>query len=190
MNLKEFLAVGQSFAGMRSDKSPYALRKDGLLPIFPPSPRFAAKNHPTEAPLVQGDWLDGSTEIPSLESYPQQIPPAPCSPLLAPPLSPLSAPRPSAVARKRTWLFYLSFGLLGRSKAGSDLVQSELSLEKIRVLRNDLADSDLELVLKKKKRAAKPEPKPLSRPPGGPAPIIKTSPWNELTARLFEIGQQ
>lgn len=175
MSLKEFLAVGQSFAGMRNDKSPYAVRRDGRLPIFQPSPRFAAKHRLSEAPLVQSDWLNGSTETPP---FPLQTNP------------PALPQRPLPVIKKRSLLFYLTFGLLGRPKTATDLVQSELSLDKIRVLRNDLADSDLELVLRKKKRVAKPESKPLSRPPDRPGPPIKTSPWNELTARLFEIGQQ
>ena len=64
------------------------------------------------------------------------------------------------------------------------MVQSELSLEKVRVMRNDLADSDLRLVLKKKKKvknvfAATQENNALPR-----------QSWTELTARLFELGQK
>jgi len=73
--------------------------------------------------------------------------------------------------------------LLGRAKEQRPLQQSELSLDRINVVRNDLADSDLELVIKKKKKA-KPEPSKNTRE------TEASQGWSRLTARLFEIGQE
>lgn len=85
------------------------------------------------------------------------------------------------VRRQRGWLNLLTFGLLGRVREQQPLVQAELSLDRIKVVRNDLADSDLELVLKKKKKV----------PPGGSGGKAEAPPrWSRLTARLFEMGQE
>jgi hypothetical protein len=206
MRLKQLLVVGKSIAGARPDKSPYAMRPDSLLPTFEGSPRFAHKrrsDEPGEPAMVQGELLAKpmapgplAHETPSSpfaaantvsisEKYPE-----PSSALRA------SAPEQSKsqgtppVKRRRSWLDFIGRKLFGRSGRRSDLVQSELTLDNIRVLRNDLEDSDLELVMKKKKRARKPGSEP-ARPGQPPATRpARTSSWNELTARLFEIGQQ
>jgi hypothetical protein len=160
------------------------MRRENRLPIFKGSPRFTGKQ--TEpAGLVQGDlpMHAKTTEAPK-----------PSAPLFATANPPLMAPEAAGTRaasppkRKRRWLAWLNAKLFGRPGIRTDFVQTELTLENIRVLRNDLANSDLELVMKKK-RAAKPgaEPPRPGRPQGIPP---RTSTWNELTARLFEIGQQ
>ncbi len=84
-------------------------------------------------------------------------------------------------ARRR----FFGLGSLGRTKVeGGSLVQSELSLETVKVVRNDLSDADLELV--PAKMAARPE-LPLSKvsslpPRNGAARMV----WSRLTARIFE----
>ena len=63
-------------------------------------------------------------------------------------------------------------------------MQSELMLENVRVVRNDLEDSDLELVVVKRKKKKRVEPifnPTISNPHGN---------WNVLAARLFELGQK
>jgi hypothetical protein len=52
------------------------------------------------------------------------------------------------------------------------------------VLRNDLADSDLQLVLKRKKKA-----KPVFSASQNNNGLPRQG-WTELTARLFELGQK
>ncbi|HEV8542040.1 MAG TPA: hypothetical protein VGR78_06595 [Verrucomicrobiae bacterium] len=199
MSLKQFLAVGQSFVGIRPDKSPFAMRRGNQLPIFTVSPRFAPRRGPKQEPspsLVQGELID-AVQRKEVEAVPVFT----VSALEGNGPSPVQATKSSeAVGRmparqtKRGLLFYLSFGVLGRKRGQTDLVQSELSLEQVRVIRNDLADADLELVMKKKRvqevqKVQKPEIKPV-RPIRSPeAPPRTTSSWNELTARLFEIGQ-
>jgi hypothetical protein len=214
MSLKQFLAVGQSFVGIRPDKSPFAMRRENQLPIFTVSPRFAPKRGPREEPspgLVQGELIE-SPERKEVKAVPVFTVPA----LEGNAPTPVEAAKSLEAAgrmpprqTKRGLLFYMSFGLFGlfsRGRGQTDLVQSELSLEQVRVLRNDLADADLELVMKKKRvqnvqnlqkvqtvqkvqKVQRPEIKPV-RPIRSPeAPPRTTSSWNELTARLFEIGQ-
>jgi hypothetical protein len=59
-------------------------------------------------------------------------------------------------------------------------VQTELSLEKVKPVRNDLSDSDLEVVAPKRvvlHKGPQPYLKPLTR--------TETTTWNRLTSRLF-----
>ncbi|HTG43823.1 MAG TPA: hypothetical protein VK633_04765 [Verrucomicrobiae bacterium] len=175
MSLKQFLAVGRSFAGSPRDKSPFEMRKERILPKFESAPRFTAR----PVSLVQSDWLeDGRSAAAEAPATARQ--------------SAIRTAARSIGSRKRgkNLLELLTFGLLGKPKYSREFIQSEMSLEKIRVIRNDLADSDLELVIKKRKRAPKPEATEpsLEGRPGLPA-RAKRGEWTELTARLFEIGQ-
>ena len=178
MSLK-FLAVGQSLAGLRNDKSPFAVRKENQLPAFASNPRFKGKNpQPDDKLMVQTDFLQergraDAAEIVS-ENEPAAVTPFQCST----PVS-VAADRP-----KKSWWSFFRFKWFSAQPPKVDLVQSELSLEKVRVKRNDLADSDLRLVLKKKKKvknvfASTQENNALPR-----------QGWTELTARLFELGQK
>jgi hypothetical protein len=205
MRLKQLLVVGKSIAGARPDKSPYAMRRENLLPTFESSPRFAHKrrtDEPSEPAMVQGELLvkpvAPSPLAQEIHSSPfsaantASIPenqPEPPNALRASAPEQLKSQNTTPAKRRRSWLDFIGRKLFGRSGRRSDLVQSELTLDNIRVLRNDLEDSDLELVMKKK-RVRKPGSEP-ARPGIPPATRpTRTSSWNELTARLFEIGQQ
>lgn len=173
MSLK-FLAVGQTLAGIRGDKSPYAVRKDNRLPIFEGTPRFTPKAAP-EPTAIQTDWLEpGKSSVPAaLRNEAGQE-------------SPFKNPSPAAVSKpKRKWFSFFGMKWFRTSKPRADLVQGELSIEKVRVLRNDLADADLELVLKKKKKKAK--ALFVAREENNHLP---RQGWSELAAKLFDIGQK
>ncbi len=174
-----FLAVGQSFAGIRGDKSPYALRKENQLPIFEGAPRFAGKATATEPVPVQTDWLQPS-EPASAEVRKDFA--APVNPFQ--PATSIPASAPAAIKPKRGWFSFFRLKWFRTTKPKADLVQSELSLEKVRVKRNDLADSDLELVLKKKKKT-----KPVFSSTQSNNNLPRAG-WSELAAKLFEIGQK
>ncbi|EEF60436.1 hypothetical protein Cflav_PD3406 [Pedosphaera parvula Ellin514] len=71
----------------------------------------------------------------------------------------------------------------GKTKAHKPVrthVQTELSLEKVKPVRNDLSDSDLEVVSPKRAQLPK-GPQPYLKP------LTKTEPttWNRLTSRFF-----
>jgi hypothetical protein len=66
------------------------------------------------------------------------------------------------------------------------LVQGELSLDRVKVVRNDLSDSDLEIV-----SAKKPSPPPAPAPAAELAATVSSSPraWERVTSRLFGAGK-
>jgi len=174
MSLK-FLAVGQSFAGLRGDKSPFAVRKDNQLPVFQSSPRFASRPPGEEEQiLVQTDFLQKREEEPEPLPFADRV-------ISKPGVTGAHSIKPQP---KRRWFSFWRLKWFRAQPSRADLVQSELSLEKIRVMRNDLTDSDLRLILKRRKKAknvfaATQENNSLARPS-----------WSELTARLFELGQK
>jgi hypothetical protein len=173
MSLK-FLAVGRTFAGSPRDKSPFAL-KEGVLPTFENAPRFSAR----QPVAVQTDWLaEKESRAVGKREFGTD--------------GQRKSRRDGKVRSrgKRNWLQVLTLGILGKPKLSRELVQGEMSLEKVQVTRNDLADSDLEVVVKKTnvKMAVvlkKVEEKPATRK----TKSDKRSEWTELTARLFQIGQ-
>jgi hypothetical protein len=154
MSLNKLLSVGRSFAGIRDEKSPFEMRKECLLPIFEPSPRLASKAEPakvaSDGGALQADWLKHE----SLEA--SKIGPA-AGPATA--AAPGGTVRPKSAGQRSLWSI-LTFGIFDRKPApgvslSSALIQPELSLDRVRVMRNDLHDSDLELVLKKRPQARK-----------------------------------
>src|SRR5262245_47777665 len=71
----------------------------------------------------------------------------------------------------------------------SSLTQSELELENVRVVRNDLSDADLRIVAGTRPAAARSAMKP-KRTETGPTPVSDSRfVWNRLTARLFVAGR-
>jgi hypothetical protein len=66
------------------------------------------------------------------------------------------------------------------------LVQAELSLESVKVVRNDLSDCDLELVQPK-------PPQPLTSAtqvsPKSPSPVVSGTAWSRVTGKLFGAGK-
>jgi hypothetical protein len=176
MSLK-FLAVGQTFAGLRDEKSPFALRKENQLPIFEGTPRFSGKPATNERGPVQTDWLQPTEPVAkAAQAEPVRVVSNPFQ-SSEPAVAPAAKPKPR-------WFSFFRMKWFRTNKAKADLVQSELSLEKVRVKRNDLADSDLELVLKKRKKT---KPVFVSSQENNNLPRAG---WSELAARLFEIGQK
>src|SRR5688572_15833159 len=155
MSLK-FLAVGKSFAGLRGDKSPYALRKENQLPRFGSSPRFGTKPE-EEQTMVQTDFLQqpvvGVAEgVCGTSVSPEEPKEESLFAARQQPAAPNIFAAPAAPMQKRSWFSFFRWKWFRAQPSKADLVQSELRLDKVRVMRNDLADSDLQLVLKKKKK--------------------------------------
>jgi hypothetical protein len=66
------------------------------------------------------------------------------------------------------------------------LVQAELSLEGVKVVRNDLSDSDLEVVTT---RPAKPEAPAVKAPTATPERAPAGSPWSRVAERMAGAGK-
>lgn len=133
MSLKQFLAVGKSFEDVPEGNSPFEMRPEVRLPQFQAEPRFTAR----QAVPVQTDWLAENSHRP------------------VEPKGEVKAKKsPKRIGRSRSWLEVLTFGFWGKAKGQGELVQEEMVLEKVKVIRNDLADSDLEVVVKKGQKFA------------------------------------
>src|SRR5688500_7180834 len=125
MSLK-FLAVGKSFAGLRGDKSPYALRKENQLPRFG-SPRFSGKAE-VEHAMVQTDFLQQQV-VSVAEGAISPVPePAKEESLFAaaqqPATSNIFAAQPQQKPVKRSWFSFSRWKWFRAQPSKADLVQS------------------------------------------------------------------
>jgi len=164
MNLARLLAAGRSIVNgceqisYRANKRVY-LPKFGPIrnPFQPPAGAEAAKTGPTAAAAPAG-----RADAP-VAAKTQKLPPWPPAP-----------------ARPTTWAGALNPGSLWHRAPTPETmqrpVQSELSLDTVKVVHNDLSDADVEVVPVKSRSgesAAAPELPPPSRP------------WEFLAERMF-----
>ncbi len=187
MSLLRLLATGKSLVGMKDTESRYRLTNQRLLPQFGPTRNpfsSSEKSEPeqTEARFAGDDGGNGASgeEHRSANS---------CDHHFTEALRLRAAALLSACKGKLT-------GLVGRVRVKPTKpaiprftkppVQGELSLDKIKVVRNDLSDADLEVV-------------PASQPtaPAGSGPALRTeegtgvaeSRWGRATAGFFGAGK-
>jgi len=205
MSLLRLLTAGKCLVGLQKTEVRYHLPGQEALPKFgskknpfratalpePPEPAREREIPAQVNPLIQDD-LDGKHETPRSiaaagDSRAAVVPADDgkkkpdgneCKP------SEPAARPPSAVK---------AFLLWGRAKkakrtniGGRSLVQGELSLEKVKVVRNDLSECDLEIV----RRASQPtaQPAELKTGVGAKAPAPDAG-WGAAAGRLFGIGK-
>lgn len=195
MSLLRLLTAGKSLVGSKNDESRYHLSRPGALP------RFGGKKNPFRA-TTRPEAAQSAAPAPACEQDEpvEAVGPLPSSESLAAsevsPVSPdASAAMPAAAApiapRARGGGALAqcasklkSFFQMRRQEAAAPvvprfskpLVQGELSLERVRVVRNDLSDSDVEIV---------------------PARLLATptldrtaeGPLGKITGRLFGAGK-
>ena len=144
MNLGKLLGAGKTFFGgggkvaYREDKKFHLPKFNAEKNPFAPKPAEPAAADAPEVKQVSGPLLAKTQKI-SAFAPPQ---PKPAMPVRGTSwtekLNPFRAPTP-------TWL------------APASAVQAELSLEAVKVVHNDLADADIEVVPVKSRTAAQPE---------------------------------
>ncbi len=214
MSLLRYLATGKSLVGMRDIESRYRMRTRNLLPKFGSAKNpFAPAPPKMESPGGPTDPSAEKLETGSLfESPPGERPkPAETKELKTPSrpsvnatvpakaeVKPAATPAPAKPAPKpepRRWTGWIEklnpLSLLpsrrgegGRNRAGRKPVQAELTLEKVRVVRNDLNDTDFEIV-----------PGRLMGLPSGASPILpqphRSEPgaWSRLSSKLLGAQQ-
>ncbi len=202
MSLLKLLSTGKSLVGLKNTASPYRMRAGNLLPKFgsPKNPfqsssRTDAKTPASNAPTqMEADSLFDSkpkAELPRSVPVPKETKPAtPALKFEPKPASPAPAaqsakPRGSLAGwiKKFNPLAHLPKrqprGGTVKPKAARAVVQGELSLEKVRPIRNELNDSDLEII------TVKPAPTGTggSILPSLPRPRLTT--WGRLTSRAL-----
>ncbi|MGO8675458.1 MAG: hypothetical protein ACLQVX_06270 [Limisphaerales bacterium] len=164
MSLVTLLAAGKSVIGLRNGASPYRVTDQRLLPRFGfdkgrPCPSRTGSDKGLRRPAVKGARGPGAAG-------------GPAKPVVAAVAAPASGE--SGMGRAGRWLMSRSNGLFRRPGTKRDRqpaarldrspIQVELCLERVRVVRNDLSDSGLELVqLRPKAPAAKPKEAGLAR---------------------------
>lgn len=195
MSLLRLLTAGKSLVGLGQPESRYELSR------HPSLPKFGSKRNPFKAASrVQ-------SEAKSLPAVPVAAPAAPQVCASAEGTVPVSkagaGPRPIAKAPEQTaagagkggffsglvsWLPRVKAKKDHRNAAARAFVQTELSLEKVRVVRNDLSDTDLEVVPAGGVKSGQVEVsavEPASKTP--PADLPRTdNNWSRANARLFK----
>ena len=208
MSLLRLLTTGKSLVGLSDMESRYRVTSQRLLPQFGParnpfSSRVKAEPVQTEARLPEDHNETGATvarpTLPGLRGEPSAVLQREAEHRAVPAKS---APRHLARA---LWLRISAClsgwqaklcGLLAPSagKAAKpaiprfpkSAVQGELSLDRIKVVRNDLSDADLEVV------PAKPPAAPTADAPALRAveqPNGAESAWGRVTTRILGVGK-
>ena len=211
MSLLRLLTTGKSLVGLEDSESRYRESRQRFLPRFGPVRNvFRATDESGSARTAAGMATEEASAS-SRQKAARAVSPLPArdaseAPSLAPSRLPMvlvsssrrtfmSALRSRAAAFPSKWAGKLS-ALLSRPggkpvRAGMPRlaklpVQGELSLDSIKVVRNDLSDTDLEVV-----------PARLSAPPRGVAPALQSpegagaggTAWGRLAGWVFRAGK-
>lgn len=205
MSLLKLLSAGKSLDGSKPTTSPYRMRTGNLLPKFgsTKNPFAPGKTESQSKPAGQMETDPLFDDEPVTVKSPKSKVPAKKETKAAAPEkkavsqtvtaapAPAATPAPkqgkrgglSGLVKKLNPLVYLPKrqpgGRPARHKAARAAVQGELSLERVRVLRNELNDSDLEFVTAK----------PAGAGTGGailrPLPEPRLTAWGRLTSRML-----
>src|SRR5262245_35483981 len=187
MSLMKLLSVSKSFAGGRSSLGRYKMAEQGLLPKFAPVGRAVSLAPQRKSDQVASRQEPNGMTVPSssLQQQSFNAPQTVAEPAKTFVPSARSAVCVNANATPTDWCRLgkkpLVNRLGGRSKPPGP-AQFELSLDAVKPVRNDLSDSDLQIV------PAKPAVNPdalKSNPASWLRPELTGLAWSRLTARFF-----
>jgi len=185
MTLMRWLAVGTSVNNIKDRRSPYKMVQQHLLPKFGsnplPEPQAAALLSPPEPsrpPIVKKSWFGRWVPL----KRKKKMNPAEEIELSATVASPV--PTVTEFYPQGRWTLTANpFHQKPGPKRAAASVQGELALDMVKVVRNDLNDSDLELIAGRLAGSA-------------PSPIRSLGAsegsgylWSRLTTRLFGAGE-
>ncbi len=174
MSLSQLLAVGKSIEGGRNTPNPFRINHDKGLPKFAPVGRPISLAPPPK-PFTE------TVELFYTARKARQ-------PIPAPPMqrtAPVVAPAVTINARPARKRLFLLNPFANKSIASRPPVQTELSLDTLRVVRNELRDADLELV------PAQPA-EPVAPITAGPEVLKRkavVTVWNRLIKKLHGLRQ-
>lgn len=174
MSLSQLLAVGQSIKGGKDTPNPFRMRNDRVLPKFAPMGRpISLAPQPKPFSETAQMFFTARKAVPA-GSVPSRPTAAPAS---APQTSTGQKTAPRGLARLNPFA--------AKPVARRSLVQTEMSLDTVRVMRNDLKDADLELVAVPAVKA----PETTAAEPKATIQKAETTVWNRLTGKLFRLSQ-
>jgi hypothetical protein len=171
MNLGKLLGTGKSIIG---GGKPAAYRTDKRFYL----PQFVSPKNPFANPAVPATQTELPKPSPQNSSaVPAKKSPSPWAKTQKMPVSSVQG----ATARATTWVSKLNPAAIFRAAPSSankiaTPVQVELSLEKVKVVHNDLTDADVEIVPMKSRPA---------REPAADLPPAKKS-WSDLGERIMK----
>lgn len=175
MGLMQLLLVGRSLKTARNRRSPYRLRQQYLLP------RFGAEPASVESAKEPSRLTDIKVSRPASSTPPVRR--LEETGLPAAGVAPQVPTRPAAGERQG----FSIWNLFRRRKPAARTLgpmQGELLLESVRVVRNDLSDSDLEVVPSVAGESASP------KAPGKPASVTAKRPepvWSRMAERTLDV---
>lgn len=199
MGLMKLLAVGRSIGRFGNDRSPFKMTQQSLLPKFgsvkaPEEPArgsgekrnqaVASAVLPTEQPQ-SANAATGDKTMNAVRSVEVETPANAAAPVVLKSV----ADRP-AFPRGRWTLFKNPFSKSGKSKPAVTPVQTEMSLDLVKPVRNDLSDSDLEVVRVQPKPAVV-EPVPPVPPAPVTAEVVSSEPvsWDRIKNQFLGAGK-
>jgi hypothetical protein len=179
MSIGRLLAAGRSLVGVQSASSRYRMDKRARLPKF-----GATKN-----PFSPEQRMPAAPQpVPPQGPAPAAEPVARATQRAANATRPASTRLRQTVQRLRDWCVEANPlpGLAGPARSAvrppprftGAPIQSELTLDEVKVVRNDLSDADLEIVPAKPVRRA------------DAAPRREENTWSRLTTRIFVRAEQ
>jgi hypothetical protein len=190
MSLMRLLSAGKSWVGMTDNAGRYQVTRQRLLPKFggAPNPFQPAVGAAEPGAITDPAATPTAGEVPAANlSETQVIPELASQPV---PASQVAAPVQNWWRRILGVFRWRGRGFAAASaRAPRPAVQGELTLEGVKVVRNDLSDADLELVPAKAKAKAA---TPAVTPTLGTAPAAasaKADRWRQAANRLVGIGR-
>ena len=151
----KLLSVGQSLRGLTNEPSPYKISEQHFLPKFAPVGRPISLA-PTKERLAQAVPVRSTVRAMAVSkptSRTVKIETTVEGPAV------YAAQRPEKIAKEETgWRSWFSFFARSKPRGRRPLVQGEMTLETLKVIRNDLSEADLEVVTAKLEPSAEPAP--------------------------------
>lgn len=198
MGLMKLLAVGRSIGRFGNDHSPFKMTQQSLLPKFgsvkaPEEPArgsgekrnqaVAPAALPTE-PSLSANAVTGNKTMNAVRAVEIEPPAEAAAPVMLKPVADRQA-----FPRGRWTLFKNPFSKAGKSKSAAAPVQTEMLLDLVKPVRNDLSDSDLEVV----RVQPKPAVEVAERVPVAPVATEAVSPepvaWDRIKNQFLGAGK-
>jgi hypothetical protein len=200
MSVLRLLSTGKSLVGLREQARPYHVSDEPLLP------KFEVKENPFRAtvlPAQPKDGLQAAAEKAAEPSPVEQVPAHPPAVAQQPAVQVRLHRQPllkvgsrSGVGRRVGSLLSRLGGLVRRQPLVRPVSrppeQTELRLEAVKVVRNDLSESDIEVVPRAEMKAPSIEggQTGVMRRMEVPTEVAANSAWGRMSARVFGSGPE
>jgi hypothetical protein len=187
MSLMQLLSVGRSLCGIRDEPSRYKMTQDNLLPKFG-SPKELGKNDAVQHPVRSARLDSAKHEMASSLGHEEAklthaLAPEDKSGSQANSAPPVKRPKQAFPLGRWTLPKNPFAGKSALHEQAKGPVQCELSIDAVKVVRNDLSDADLEVIASLKPLA----PLPAKKSRDGLESIALA--WGRITARILGVGR-